>query len=70
MEGTGKRMPLDALPIGLDDNPVLAAARRKPDGTLSARALVRCGTLFAGEHYARSHFASCPHADAHRKAKT
>lgn len=57
----GKRIPLDE-PDGVGN----LIAWRDHLGYLRARSNPDPGP---GEYLARSHFATCPHADAHRKPK-
>lgn len=71
----GKRMPLDKLPDREKGN-VLIATRRDADlyDTVPGRAVVlRDGAAHAersvGRELFTSHFATCPHADHHRRRR-
>lgn len=63
--GTGKRMPLDVVPVPADTRGPLFALRARPQGGYLAfaasSAMVEDTVLY------RSHFATCPHADEHRR---
>lgn len=61
----GQRMPLDAQPVEREG--AVLAARREPDGSLAVRSVTLLGELWPDEHPARSHFATCPQADRHRR---
>lgn len=60
----GKAMPLDALPVP-PEGAILAARRVGPD--LEVRHITTSLELWPDEHPARSHYATCPNADQHRK---
>lgn len=47
--------------------PTTIAARRRTSGELHARTLHQGDELEPGEHYAVTHFATCPSAGQHRK---
>lgn len=59
----GKAMPIDDGPA---DDGNLAVSRDRL-GRLTARALVLDEEPEGHEHRARSHFSTCPNADAHRR---
>lgn len=59
----GKLIPLDAQPVA-DGN---IAAHRDADGNLWARTLKRGEQALEHERRGVSHFATCPHAAAHRR---
>lgn len=62
----GKVMPLDALPV--ERSGAVLAASRTPSGDLEVRSIhPDGGYLWPDEHPARSHYATCPNADQHRK---
>jgi hypothetical protein len=65
---TDVRMPLDAHPV--DRQGAVLAAWRRPDGQLAVRPMPAAGGfLWPDEHPARSHFATCPNADRHRRPR-
>jgi hypothetical protein len=60
-----KAMPVDAEPYTGDDPRGLFVLRR-PNGMAPLAIAVPFGA-FPGEPLYRSHFATCPHADEHRR---
>lgn len=71
MQPSGKRMPVDLQESTPAERPVLAArwdGRRVVCRALTTREKDDYNlALPPGEHYVRSHFASCPKAATHRK---
>ena len=66
MAATGKKMPLDPHPRA--DGNIVLLATSDPDGTpLAEYSSGQAPISWSGERYA-SHFATCPHAAAHRTA--
>lgn len=61
----GKAIPLDDQPTP-DGN---LAVHRDPNGVLHARGLVLDEEPLEHEHRATSHFATCPHANQHRRRR-
>jgi hypothetical protein len=62
----GKNIPLDATPT--EDGNI--AAHRDTTGQLRARVLRHGDTVAEWEIRGTAHWATCPHADQHRKPKT
>lgn len=64
-EKTGKRVPLDAVTV---DDGNIVIVNRKPNGTPIVKYLRKGEAVPDGARY-KSHFATCPNADQHRKGK-
>lgn len=62
----GKRMPLDPEPVAPEG--AILAAHRRADGALEVRHVTSSLEMWPDEHPARTHYATCPNADQHRKA--
>jgi len=62
----GKRMPLDPQPV--DDTERELFVLRGRDQLLPTAVAVPAGAFEEEPHF-RSHFASCPHAEQHRRSR-
>lgn len=62
----GKKMPVDEEPVTDGGNVVLALA---PDGTLKSRVLKDSEEAPEGHRLYKSHFATCPQRDEHRRSR-
>lgn len=62
----GANMPIDAIPTDTGN----IAVHRDPQGQLHARVLKHGDLLLEHEKRGTAHWATCAHAEAHRKPKT
>ena len=62
---SGRHMPLDAVPVDTGN----VAVHRDKSGELRARVLKHGDTVADWETRGNSHYATCPHADQHRKPR-